>query len=497
MVVVNGAGDIVLLNLQAERQFGFQRDELVGQPVTRIIPEGFAERLIADDLRSAADALAQQIGTGLELIGRRNDGTEFPMEIMLSPLESAEGILVTAAIRDISVRKAVEAQLLQAQKLESVGQLAAGLAHDFNNLLTAIHGYGELLGQGLPDGDPRRADLNEILRAADRAAEMTRQLIAFSRRQILRPRVLDPAEIVEGIVPMLRRLMGEHITLVTHKEPDLGNVKADPSQLEQVILNLAVNARDAMPEGGELTIETANVELDSKYARAHPEVGPGRYVLLSFTDTGVGMDPDTEARAFEPFFTTKEPGNGTGLGLATVYGIVKQSSGSIYLYTEPGRGTTFKIYLPRVEEEAAAVTEAVTVRPTTPGSETILLVEDNAAVRGFCRRVLEEQSYTVLEATSGAAALPLAASQIGSLDLLVTDVVMPGMQGHQLADRLWADRPDMPVLYISGFTENPVMSHGISRREVAFLPKPFTAEALGRAVRDAIDRPRSAERLRP
>ena len=497
MVVVNQAGEIVLLNLQAERQFGFQRDELVGQPVTRIIPEGFAERLIADDLRSAADALAQQIGTGLELIGRRNDGTEFPMEIMLSPLESAEGILVTAAIRDISVRKAVEAQLLQAQKLESVGQLAAGLAHDFNNLLTAIHGYGELLGQGLPDGDPRRADLNEILRAADRAAEMTRQLIAFSRRQILRPRVLDPAEIVEGIVPMLRRLMGEHITLVTHKEPDLGNVKADPSQLEQVILNLAVNARDAMPEGGELTIETANVELDSKYARAHPEVGPGRYVLLSFTDTGVGMDPDTEARAFEPFFTTKEPGNGTGLGLATVYGIVKQSSGSIYLYTEPGRGTTFKIYLPRVEEAAAAVTEAVTVRPTTPGSETILLVEDNAAVRGFCRRVLEEQSYTVLEATSGAAALPLAASQIGSLDLLVTDVVMPGMQGHQLADRLWADRPDMPVLYISGFTENPVMSHGISRREVAFLPKPFTAEALGRAVRDAIDRPRSAERLRP
>jgi PAS domain S-box-containing protein len=496
MVVVNQAGEIVLLNLQAERKFGFQRDELVGQPVTRIIPEGFAERLIADDLRSAADALAQQIGTGLELIGRRNDGTEFPMEIMLSPLESAEGILVTAAIRDISVRKAVEAQLLQAQKLESVGQLAAGLAHDFNNLLTAIHGYAELLGRGLPDGDPRRADLDEILRAADRAAELTRQLIAFSRRQILRPRVLDPAEVVEGIVPMLRRLMGEHIVLVTHKEPDLGNVKADPSQLEQVILNLAVNARDAMPEGGEFTIETANVELDSKYARAHPEVSPGRYVLLSFIDTGEGMDPDTEARAFEPFFTTKEPGNGTGLGLATVYGIVKQSSGSINLYTEPGHGTTFKIYLPRVEEEATAVTEAVTMRPAATGSATILLAEDNAAVRGFCRRVLEEQGYTVLEAASGAAALTLATSQVGSLDLLVTDVVMPGMQGHQLADRLWADRPDMPVLYVSGFTEDSSLTNDISKREVAFLPKPFTADALGRAVRDAIDRPRSAERLR-
>jgi CheY-like chemotaxis protein len=252
-----------------------------------------------------------------------------------------------------------------------------------------------------------------------------------------------------------------------------------------------------MPDGGEVTIETANVELDSKYARAHPDVSPGRYVLLSFTDTGVGMDPDTEAHAFEPFFTTKEPGNGTGLGLATVYGIVKQSSGSIYLYTEPGRGTTFKIYLPRVEEEATAVTEAVTVRPAATGSATILVVEDNAAVREFCRRVLEEQGYTVLEAASGAAALPLAASHIGSLDLLVTDVVMPGMQGHQLADRLWADRPDMPVLYVSGFTEDSSLTNDISRREVAFLPKPFTAEALGRAVRDAIDRPRSAERLRP
>ena len=495
MVAVNGAGDIVLLNLQAERQFGFQRDELVGQPVTSIIPEGFAERLIADDLRSAADALAQQIGTGLELIGRRNDGTEFPIEIMLSPLGSAEGILVTAAIRDISVRRAVEAQLLQAQKLESVGQLAAGMAHDFNNLLTAIHGYAELLGQALPGDDPRRADLDEILRAADRAAELTRQLIAFSRRQILRPRVLDPAEVVEGIVPMLRRLMGEHIALVTHKEPDLGYVKADPSQLEQVILNLAVNARDAMPDGGEFTIETANVELDAEYARLHPEVSPGRYVLLSFTDTGVGMGPETEARAFEPFFTTKEPGNGTGLGLPTVYGIVKQSSGSIYLYTEPGRGTAFKIYLPRVEEEATAVTEAITVGSATTGTETILLVEDNTAVRAFARRVLEAQGYTILEAASGAAALTLAASRIGSLDMLVTDVVMPGMQGHQLADRLWADRPDMPVLYISGFTESSVMSDGISRREVAFLPKPFTAEALGRAVRDAIDRPRGAARL--
>jgi len=489
MVVVNGAGEIVLLNLQAEKQFGYHRDELVGQQVTNIIPEGFAERIIADDLRSAADALAQQIGTGVELVALRKDGSEFPIELMLSPLEGSEGILVTAAIRDISVRKAAESHLAQAQKLESVGQLAAGIAHDFNNLLQAIHGYAELLGRSLPDGDPCRTDLDEILRAADRAAELTRQLVAFSRRQILRPRVLDPAEVVEGIVPMLRRLLGEHIALITHKEPGLGHVKADSSQLEQVIVNLAVNARDAMPEGGQLTIETANVELDAEYGWAHPEVSPGRYVLLSFADTGIGMEPDTQARAFEPFFTTKESGNGTGLGLATVYGIVKQSGGSIYLYTEPGRGSTFKIYLPLVEEEPTVETRRPSLHPATTGSETILLVEDNAAVRAFARRVLEEPGYTVLEAASGAAALMLAASGGRSIDLLVTDVVMPGVQGHQLAERLWADRPDMPVLYISGFTETSVISHGISRHRVSFLPKPFTAEALALAVRHILDEP--------
>jgi PAS domain S-box-containing protein len=490
MVVVDQRGKIVLLNARAEAQFGYSRDELLGQPVTAIIPEGFAERLVADDLRSAADALSQQIGTGIELAAMRRDGTGFPIEIMLSPLENADGILVTAAIRDISVRKALETQLFLAQKMEAVGHLAAGIAHDFNNLLTAIHGFGELLGRSLPDGDPRRADLSEILRAADRASELTRQLVAFSRRQILRPRVLDPAEVVDGIAPMLRLLIGERITLVTHTQPDLGNVMADLSQLEQVILNLAVNARDAMSEGGKLTIETENVDWDADYAGTHAEVSAGPYVMLAVSDTGEGMDPNTKARAFEPFFTTKEPGKGTGMGLATVYGIVKQSNGSIYLYTEPGLGTTVKVYLPRVDDEATRVAAVVPAHAATTGSETILLVEDNAAVRTFARRVLDAQGYTVLEAACGAEALPLAASQTGPLHLLITDVAMPGMQGHQLAQQLRANRPDLPVLYVSGYTENSVIAQGIREREVSFLPKPFTAEALGRAVRGAIERQR-------
>jgi PAS domain S-box-containing protein len=490
MVVVDQLGKIVLLNARAEAQFGYSRDELLGQPVTAIIPEGFAERLVADDLRSAADALAQQIGTGIELAALRRDGTGFPIEIMLSPLENSDGILVTAAIRDISVRKALETQLFLAQKMEAVGHLAAGIAHDFNNLLTAIHGFGELLGRSLPDGDPRRADLGEILRAADRASELTRQLVAFSRRQILQLRVLDPAEVVEGIAPMLRLLMGERIALVTRTQPDLGNVMADLSQLEQVILNLAVNARDAMSEGGKLTIETENVDWDADYAGAHAEVSPGPYVMLAVSDTGEGMDAHTKARAFEPFFTTKEPGKGTGMGLATVYGIVKQSNGSIYLYTEPGLGTTVKVYLPRVGDEATPVVAAVPAHAATTGSETILLVEDNAAVRTFARRVLEVQGYTVLEAACGAEALPLAASQTGPLHLLITDVAMPGMQGHQLAQQLRANRPDLPVLYVSGYTENSVIAQGIREREVVFLQKPFTAEALGSAVRGAIERPR-------
>ena len=484
---------IVYVNAAFEHITGNSRTQVLG------LDAGSLDILSGDDpaYREASEALSAGDTWSGVLTGRRMDGSPIEEEAVVSATIDERGDVTgyVMVARDVTRERALEAQLLQSQKMEAVGQLAGGIAHDFNNITNVISGFGQLVANDLAPDDPHRADLEQVLNAANRATELTRQLLAFSRRQILRPRVLDPAEVVEGIVPMLRRLLGEHIALVTHTQPDLGHVKADPSQLEQVILNLAVNARDAMPEGGKLTIETANVELDAEYAAAHAEVTPGPYVLLSVSDTGVGMDPETEAHAFEPFFTTKQPGKGTGMGLATVYGIVKQSSGSIYLYSEPERGTAFKIYLPRVGEELTAGAEAVTVRPATTGSETILLVEDNAAVRAFARRALEAQGYTVLEAASGTEALPLAGSQRGSLDLLVTDVVMPGMQGHQLAEQLWADRPDMRVLYISGFTENSVFSHGIPGREGAFLPKPFTAEALGRAVRDAIERPEGVGRL--
>lgn len=390
--------------------------------------------------------------------------------------------------RDITERRRLEAQLSQAQRLEAVGQLAGGVAHDFNNIMTAIRGYSELARRGLEDGDQRRDDIDEVIVNADRAAALTRQLLAFSRRQVLQPQVLDPAEIVEGIAPMLGRLLGEHVELATFIAPDLGCVKVDRSQLDQVIVNLAVNARDAMPDGGKLTIELRQVELGEAYAAAHPEVVPGPYILLAVSDTGVGMDEDTRAHIFLPFFTTKEPGRGTGMGLATVYGIVKQSGGSIYVYTELGHGTTFRIYLPRVPEARhAAVLEAMAAPPSWSGTETILLVEDESSVRGFARRSLEDQGYTVLEAAGGAAALAIVAEHPEPIALLVTDVIMPGMQGHQLAQRLTAARPELRTLYVSGFTENSVIHQGVPDHGAAFLAKPFTAETLSRAVRRVID----------
>jgi PAS domain S-box-containing protein len=486
MVVVDQAGAIVLLNLQAEKQFGYQRDELVGQPVTNIIPEGFAERLIADDLRSAADALAQQIGTGIELSARRKDGTEFPIEIMLSPLESAEGILVTAAIRDISVRKAAESQLLQAQKLESIGRLAGGIAHDFNNMLFAIHGYAELLSQDLApasraglDADDALRSVNAITLAAERAAALTAQLLAFSRQQIVSPKVLDLNAAVVAIEPMLDQLIGENMRLVLKLNADAGHIRADASQIDQIVVNLVVNARDASPDGGKVTVETRNVVFEEPYAVEHLGVKAGPFVLLAVSDTGVGMDRATRDHIFEPFFTTKERGMGTGLGLATTYGIVNQAGGHIAVYTEPGHGASFKLYFPRVD---AAVDESPVVAPPAAiGAGTVLVVEDEPAVRDMTTRILERAGYEVVAVADGIEAMA-AAERAGRFDVLISDVIMPDISGIALADHLMDRHPDMGVVLLSGYTAETLDLERITARGATFVPKPVASGELLRAV---------------
>jgi signal transduction histidine kinase len=383
--------------------------------------------------------------------------------------------------------KSLEEQLHQSQKMEAIGRLAGGIAHDFNNLLTVIKGYSQLSLLDLQKDNPLRGNIEEIQKASQRAADLTSQLLAFSRRQILDLKVLDLNALLRNLDKMLHRLIGEDIELVTALGPDLGKVKTDPGQIEQMIMNLAVNARDAMPSGGKLTIETADVELDEAYARDHIAVKPGRYVMLSVSDTGCGMSPKVRERVFEPFFTTKEIGKGTGLGLSTVYGIVKQSEGSVWVYSEPGRGTTFKIYLPRVDEPLEAKRDKVAGEKLTHGSETILVVEDEEAVRTLAVRILERHGYIVLEACNGGEALCLCEQRKGPVHLILTDVVMPEMSGRQLVDQFRQVWQDSKVLYMSGYTDNTIVSHGVLEEGVNYIQKPFTPDALARKVHEVLN----------
>jgi two-component system, cell cycle sensor histidine kinase and response regulator CckA len=427
-------------------------------------------------------------------------GTRLWVRAIGNALRNAEGVIthVHGSVQDVTPWKVAEArhakleeQFRQAQKMETVGNLAGGVAHDFNNLMSIVLSYSELAAADLKGDDPLRADLQEIRAAGLRAVALTRQLLAFSRQQVLAPKIVDLGEIVGGMQNMLRRLIGEDVELTVAGAPGLGKVLVDPGQLEQVIMNLAVNARDAMPQGGMLTIETTGVSLDEAYASEHVDVTPGPHVMLAVSDTGSGMDAATQARMFEPFFTTKEKGKGTGLGLATVFGIVRQSGGTIWVYSEPGKGTTFKIYFPLAD--GAALADAVppsSARGPARGSETILLVEDDERVRAVTHTILRKYGYSVMEAQNGGEAFLLCEQHTATIHLLLTDVVMPRMSGRQLAERLAPMRPAMKVLYMSGYTDDAIVRHGILDSTIAFIQKPITPEALARKVRDVLDAPK-------
>ncbi len=411
-------------------------------------------------------------------------------QVFVEPLRDERGAVIgcVGVGLDVTERKRLEEQYRQAQKMEALGRLAGGVAHDFNNLLTVITGYADLLLERLPPGDPARGLLAEVQKAGERAGMLTRQMLAFSRRQVLEPKVLSLNTVVADTEKMLRRLIGEDVLLTTSLAPDLGPVSADPGQLEQVLMNLAVNARDAMPRGGRLTIETRNAVLDEAFCRARPDLRPGPYAVLAVTDTGTGMDEATKARLFEPFFTTKGPGEGTGLGLATVHGVVRQSGGHIEVRSELGAGTTFNVYLPQVRRTLPAGMPLNGLAAMPRGTETVLLVEDEDAVRSLARHVLKACGYTVLEAKDGREAIRIAEGHPGAIDLLVSDVVMPHLGGRELAERIAALRPGSKVLFLSGYTDDAVVHHGVREAEFAFLQKPYTPAVLAQKVREVLDR---------
>jgi hypothetical protein len=471
------------VNQAAVRLYGYSKDEFRGMTVREIHPPEDAPMLL-ERLERSRDDLSRLDGLWTH---RRKDGSGLDVEVVSSDIEFDRGAARLVMATDVSDRRKLEAQLAQAQKMEAMGRLAGGVAHDFNNLLGVITGYSELLERSRQVDGAGQKRLEQIQKAAHRAAALTRQLLAFSRKEVIQPRVLDLNEVVGDVERMLRRLIGEDVVLVTKLGRDLGRVLADRSQVDQILMNLAINARDAMPDGGNLWIETSNARLDASYLRTHADVRPGSYVMLAVSDTGHGMDQETLSHVFEPFFTTKGEGKGTGLGLATVFGIAKQSGGHVSVYSEPGRGTTFRVYLPIAEAREAPV--SAPVEPSAPpgGSETVLLVEDSDSLRPMIREVLAASGYEVLDSADPVEAAGRARAHPGSLDLVLTDVIMPGMSGPDLVKVVRAARPSVRVLFMSGYTNDAIGRQGVLDPGVHLLQKPFTTEALLVSVRTALD----------
>jgi two-component system cell cycle sensor histidine kinase/response regulator CckA len=483
VVTVDPQGRIINLNPAAERLFNCTPPAVVGRPLTVLLdPPGEQDRLLAC-IRQGEPLAARETSCRLA------DGQQRTFQVSLAPARDREGRVLGAAVlvRDWSQTRQLEEQFRQAQKMEVIGRLAGGIAHDFNNLLTVINGYSTVLLATLPEHGKPWEMVHEISRAGERAAALTRQLLVYCRKQVVQPTILDLRELIGNVQRMLQRLIGEDVELVIVPGSGPCLVKADAAQLEQVLMNLAVNARDAMPKGGKLTIAADPLYLNSGYTAKYAEVRPVPYIQLSVSDTGVGMDPATRARIFEPFFTTKEPGKGTGLGLATVYSIVKQSGGHIEVFSEMGKGTRFTIYLPQVPGQDHAPQPAA-VRPELPdGRETLLLVEDEDGVRSLARYILQRAGYTVLEAANGEEALRVAAHSPWPIDLLVTDVVMPRMGGCDLAGMLQPKHPGMRVLFMSGYTDDAIVRQGILAQDMPFLHKPFTMNALAHKIREVLD----------
>ncbi len=488
LIVINADSRVSLVNKKGCEVLGYEEHEIIGKD--------WFKNFLPERLRNEVSSVFEDLMAGhiepveyFENPVLTKSGEERTIAWHNAALRNKDGKItaVLSSGEDITERKQLQEQLQHATKMEAIGRLSGGVAHDFNNSLIPVLLISEMLLKEMTPDNPMYEDIKDINEAGERCANLTRQLLAFGRRQIIEPKILNLNNVVKNIEKMLGHVINKDIELVKLLEPDLGHIKADLSQVEQIITNLAINARDAMPQGGKLTIETRNVYLDEEYAKGHPYVTPGPYVMFAVSDTGVGISEEARAHAFEPFFSTKENGKGTGLGLSTVYGIVKQSGGDILIHSEPGAGTTFKIYMPRVEEVKEKVKPDKTAIESLRGSETILLVEDEDSVRKVAKRILEQHGYNILEARNGEVALKIHKQHKESIKLMITDVVMPGMSGKELADRISSLNPSIKVIYISGYTYDTIFHHGVLEGGIRFIQKPFTTESLMRKVREVLE----------